>query len=129
MENNNVFNNSESSGSSVPDKIATLTRRLALLDDRYANLNQKSEFLEQNMIEVNKEIRKEIKLLNSDILELKRTMIQLGDKINIALKEFGLLAKKEDVTILSRYIEYLSPLNFVTKEEIQKIIDEKTKGI
>ena len=45
-------------------------------------------------------------------------------KINLLIKEITLSAKKEDVAVIKKYIEFWQPLNFVTPTQVEKIVRE-----
>ena len=49
----------------------------------------------------------------------------LKEKLSILGEENKLGATKEEVGVLQKYVNYWEPLNFVTRKEIDKIIDEK----
>jgi hypothetical protein len=49
----------------------------------------------------------------------------MKSKILMILKELQSGAKKEDIKVLQKYVDMWEPLNFVTRNEINEIIDEK----
>jgi len=63
--------------------------------------------------------------LTSDINELKKEVNEIKDKVLEIIKELQSGANKSDVDVLRKYIEMWEPMNFVTHNEVQEIIDEK----
>jgi hypothetical protein len=61
----------------------------------------------------------------TDLLEIKKTVRAMEDRIIMAIKELQMTARKEDVDVLKRYIEMWDPLRFVSTEQVDKLIDEK----
>jgi predicted nucleic acid-binding Zn-ribbon protein len=109
-----------------------LVARQRLLDERYSGLNNKIEIIEQNMISKNKKISGDIKELKIDLSKFKKEIDVLNDSVLKIINEIKLLARKEDVDILKKYLEYWKPANFVNREilesEIEKIRKEFMKN-
>ena len=94
-------------------------------EERYSELRKKSLLVEQNMLTNHKKAMTEIKTLQDEINELKRTMQAVEDKIITIIKELRLTARKEDIDIMKRYLDLWDPVKFVTNEQVEKIVDEK----
>lgn len=117
-------------GLSVPEgpsleQMNALTGRLRMNEERYGELRKKLLLVEQNMLSHHKKAMSEVRSLQSDLTELKRTLISVEDKIITIIKELQLTARKEDVGVLKRYMEYWDPVKFVTVDQMEKMIDEK----
>jgi len=81
--------------------------------------------IEQNMLSNHKKAMNEIKSLQSDFTEMRRTIQAVEDKIITIIKELRLTARKEDVDVLKRYLELWDPVKFITSDQVERIIDEK----
>ena len=101
-----------------------LTRRLRVIEERFANTRSKIEIDEKNMLNFHKKVNLDFKSINSEILELKNDIKEMRTEMSMIIKELQLAAKKEDVKVLEKYIEIWQPLNFVTKKEVERIIKE-----
>ncbi|MBS3098134.1 hypothetical protein J4209_05050 [Candidatus Woesearchaeota archaeon] len=101
--------------------------RLRILEERYTNLQTKTQITEQNMLSRNKLLSTEIKATNLDIHEIKRELIEIKDRILLLIKELQMCAKKEEVNVLEKYINLWEPVNFVTRNEVEDIINEISK--
>ncbi len=104
------------------NQINDVSRRLRILEERYTNIRRKGQVVEQNMLSENKKVNTEIKTVNSDISDLKRGIAELKSKMMLIVKELQLCAKKEDVQVLEKYINLWEPINFVTSNEVEKIV-------
>jgi hypothetical protein len=115
----------------VTQEVANVGRRLRTLEERTANLVRKGQIDEQNMLSGNKKVAEEIKALISDISEIKKMNNETHEHIRQIAEELRRCAKKEDVKVLQKYMDLWEPLNFVTRNEVEKIIqeilDKKTK--
>ena len=87
-------------------------------------MRQKVQLLDQNALEMYKKLLAEIQTNSDDVKELKRIMSDLQNKILLLIKELRLSAKKEDVDVMIKYMDLWQPQNFVTREQVEKIVHE-----
>jgi len=113
----------------ISNDVKELSRRLRTIEERYTNLQTKTQITEQNMLSRNKQITTEIKTINSEINEIKKEIIEIKDRILLLIKELQMCAKREEVKILDKYINLWEPVNFVTRNEVKDIIKETLEGI
>ena len=106
------------------DDISNISRRLRVVEERNTNMQNRMEIVEQNMISRHKQLTTEIKTLISENNELKKDLIEIKDRMLMLIKELQMSAKKEDVTILKKYMEMWEPVNFVTHNEVEELISE-----
>ena len=111
----------------ISNETKDIGRKLRALEERYSNLQTKSQITEQNMISRHKQVATDIKTINSDMIELKKEINDIKDKILLIIKEIQGFSKKEDVNVLERYINFWDPLKFVTRNEVKEIISEILK--
>ena len=111
--------------SGMTDQMNTLTARMRMQEERYSELRKKMLVIEQNMLSNHKKAMNEIKSLQSDFTEMRRTIQAVEDKIITIIKELRLTARKEDVDLLKRYLELWDPVKFITSDQVERIIDEK----
>ena len=106
----------------------SLGRRIRLLEEQLANLRRRVLVLDQNMLMGNKKNLNEVKSINSELMEFKKTMDELDNKLLLVIKELKLTAKKDEVDVLQKYINLWEPINFVTRTEVEKIIEDILAG-
>lgn len=109
----------------VSEEVEATINRLRVMEERYTNLQTELRVTEENMIRRGKKLTTDIKTLTLDINELRKEINEIKDKVLLIIKEMQSGAKKEDVTVLQKYIDMWEPMNFVTHKEVQEIIDEK----
>jgi len=108
----------------VLEQIGGVARRLRILESRYSDLNRKVDVTEKNMLGERKRLTRELKADDSDILELKKALNEITSKVDTIVADLKNFAAKEDVESLRKYIELWEPVNFVTREEVEKIVKE-----
>ena len=107
------------------EDVRLLSARLHLAEERYVDLRKKLQFIEQNMLSFQKKMHKELKILNDELAEIKRVQHEVESKIILLIKEIQLLASKEDVDVIQKYLQYWDPVRFATVEQVEKMLDER----
>ncbi len=110
--------------SSFNEQINALVRTIRILEERYSNLRKKTQLTDQNMLDDVKKISTEIKIINSDIEEIRKQLLEVNEKISLLFEQIQNSVKKEDLALLDRYLNLWSPLRFVTFDEAKKIIED-----
>lgn len=105
-------------------ELNSVSRKLRLLEDRYSNLHKKTTVSEQNLISYNKRQNNELKLVNQEMLELRRMIDSLDSKLLLIIKELKISAKKEEVELLKKYVNLWEPIKFVTRKEVETIVKD-----
>ena len=62
--------------------------------------------------------------MNLEITELKRSIEEIKEKIELIIREIPNLAAKDELDVLKKYIQMWEPLNFVTRDELDKRLKE-----
>jgi len=107
------------------EQLNAIAARVRISEERYGELRKMLLVVEQNMISNHKKAMNEVKSLQNEFNEIKRTISAVEDKIITIIKELRLTARKEDIDVLKRYLELWDPVKFITNEQVEKIIDEK----
>ena len=110
--------------SDVLSNLNELDRRLKMIEERYSDLNRKTELIDKNRLDERKIVIREIKTIDSDITEIKGEISALKNKVELMIKEFETFARKEDLAALKKYIDLWEPVNFATRNEVEKMIEE-----
>lgn len=108
----------------INKELSGMSRRLRMLEERNENLRKKISLVESNMLDTNKKVMAEVKTSASDLIEIKSDIKDIEAKMMLLIKEINLLAKKEEVDIIKKYMEFWQPLNFVTPTQVEKIVKE-----
>ncbi len=102
--------------------VANLSRRVKVIEGRYANIRKKTQVTDQNLLEWKQTLQREIDSLNQDITDLKRNLNEVAQKIEGMLQEVGKTASKYDIRVLEKYIDFWEPMAFCTAEDVKEIV-------
>ena len=108
----------------ITGDVNSLSRRLRLLEEGFTNMRRFFQITEENTIAKNKHYSAEIKTLASDIIEIRKELQELKDKLVMVIRELSVVARKEEVKVLEKYINLWNPVKFVTQNEVEQIINE-----
>lgn len=113
----------------ISNQMNNLSRRLKMIEERYTNIRNKTQMTDQNMLEFNKGTNRSLKTTNSELMELRKDFNDLKEKVKLIVKELKDTAKSDDLKLLEKYINLWEPVNFVTKNDVEKIVEEKISEI
>lgn len=113
----------------VVDKITkdvnTVGANLRILEERFSLMRSKGTTSEQGIIELERGLNKDLKSLNDQVNELKHELKDIFDKLRLIDSEMKNLTKKEDFKVVEKYLELWQPLEFITRNELEKLLEEK----
>ncbi len=104
------------------DQMRNLSRRLRVLEERYANQRKNMQVMEHNMLSDSKKLQTQMHSLQSDFDELKKQIYDIKQKFDLIAADLADTAKREDVIVLEKYINLWEPVNFVTRNEVERIV-------
>tara|TARA_Y100000031_G_C8188563_1_gene370222 strand:- start:580 stop:1011 length:432 start_codon:yes stop_codon:yes gene_type:complete len=105
---------------SLNSKVTETESRLRVLEERYGNIRKKTQLTDQNVLEFEKEFTQEMKVVMSDLTDLKRTLATSKEKLEAMTAELDKMASKYDLKVLERYLDLWQPLEFVQKPEMKQ---------
>jgi hypothetical protein len=123
-----VFGHDKKKGSEAEElmqELNVLGRRLRVLEEQYTNIRRKIQVTDQNMLTYHRKNVTELKTVNMDINELRRILDDMQNNLLLVIKELRLCAKKEEVSVLQKYINMWEPINFVSRKEVENIVEDK----
>ena len=116
---------SQADTSGMTEQVNLMAARMRVGEERYSELRKNSLVVEQNMLSNHKKAMNEVKSLQSEVNELRRSITAIEDKIITIIKELRLTARKEDIDVMKRYLDLWNPVKFITNDQVEKIVDEK----
>ena len=102
--------------------IGEIERRLRSLEEKYSNLERRSQVTEENMLSSNRKMKAEIKMGSEEISDLKAQIADINEKIKALVRELQGFARVEDVDVIRKYLNLIEPLGFVTQNEVERIV-------
>ena len=112
---------------SLSEDINNASRRLRTLEEGFTNLRRTLQVTEHNMLEKNKLFSTDIRALTSDINDIRKEIDEIKEKVIDIVGELEQTAKREEVKVLEKYINFWNPVKFVTQNEVEAIVKEILK--
>ncbi len=95
------------------------------LETKVNNLVREVNIIKNDFVKKNMSLRKEMKTLNEDMLEVKRNNESTVQKIDLIIKELKKTAGIEEVEVLKKYVDFWNPINFVTQRDVERVVETK----
>lgn len=111
----------------ISKNVNNIAASLKILEERYSNLRNRGQVSEQNLIDLEKEVTRDIKLVSEEVVELKRELDDIREKLRLISAEMKNLVNKNDFRVMEKYLDMWQPMNFVTRNELNKLLAQKKK--
>ena len=93
------------------------------LESKINNLLREVDVLKTDFIKRNNNLKKDLKVIGDEILELRHTQEKAQQKVDLVIKELKQTAGIEEVLTLRKYVEFWNPINFVTQRDLQREVE------
>ena len=120
----------EAPAASIADlsmQLNNISRRLRILEERYTATRKKTQDTDQTIFNFSKEVAADLKASHAGFVDFRREFYDLRDKVKLIVKELKECAKTDEVKVLEKYINLWEPVNFVTRNEVERLVDEKVE--
>ena len=101
-----------------------LNSRIHAVELRYTTMSQHLLVTNQNMIQQYKTTSKDTKAINDELKIIRDDLFKIKEIIKKMASEMSNFAKKTEIKVLEKYINLWNPMNFVTEDQIKKLIKE-----
>ena len=104
------------------NKTEEIMRRIRILEERYSGTRTKFQFLERSILKDSKDIYTELEGVKNSISSIKSEMSNLNESIQKMLDEIQGTVKKSELLTLAKYVNFWEPLQYLTREEAEKLL-------
>jgi 3'-phosphoadenosine 5'-phosphosulfate sulfotransferase (PAPS reductase)/FAD synthetase len=94
------------------------------LEERQRILKDRILLIGKNLVESKERNNKEILEIRKEVETIKQDIKRMADFLKSASAEFSKFARKDELQILSKQAKMFQPLNFVTKQELKRMLRE-----
>lgn len=129
QEHLSKHDSNESLLASVRTQLTDVSSRLKMLEERYNTLRKTVQLTEQNAIETEKNNFKELKLVSENMLEVKKTVQEVRDKIRLLEGEINNFVPRTEFKTVERYLSFWEPMDFVSRKEVNDFLRKKFKEL
>ncbi|MFA6462064.1 MAG: hypothetical protein WCV90_07410 [Candidatus Woesearchaeota archaeon] len=95
------------------------------LEGKVNNLTREMDLLKNNIVKKTEDMRKDLKDMNSELLEMRGEQQKSIEKMDLIIKELKQTAGIEEVLVLKKYIDLWNPMNFVTQRDLDRTVNAK----
>ncbi len=128
MSGTNIFNSSDKKSDEMfkekvdvqSKAILTVTQRQKDLESSLDIVSEKLEMLDHNSVSNSKKTNNDIKNIRDEIHDIKQEIKQIQEFNAKVVKQVKMMAGSDEVAKLEKYIDLWNPMDFVTREELEK---------
>ena len=110
-------------------KISNLNERTRLIEERLKQTREKIQVIDETFSSKIKDVKDAIADLNAQISTMRKELDEVKEILRRVVKELGNTAKLSDVKVLEKYINLIDITRFITKEDVEEIVEEKLKKL
>ena len=107
--------------------VADFSSHLNDLEEKMQLLRERVSILSQTLLKQNDRLNKDLSDIKSDLSRMKDENEKLKDVIDHIVFESSTFARKDEILSVQRYMKLFEPLNFVTEEEVKKMVSTMIK--
>lgn len=108
--------------------LTQILQRINSIEEKTKNNKNMLQLLSSNVISLKTDLRREVEKINRDLRSLKRDVERIKQNLDYVMEELPNLVRREEMKIIERFMKMWEPLKFVTKEDVERIIDKKIKS-
>lgn len=95
------------------------------LEIKVNSLVREVEVIKNDTIRKIDALKKDMSVSTDDLLELKREQLGFEQKMDLVVKELKQTAGREEVEVIKKYLDFWSPLHFVTQQDVARLVEER----
>ncbi|MCF7866081.1 hypothetical protein K9L67_00570 [Candidatus Woesearchaeota archaeon] len=112
---------------SLNKTLSEISSNLRILEDRYYNLRKKIQLTDQALLDTQRSFFKEKRILGDDLIQTKMVVQELSEQIDLMRLEIVDAVKQKDFKVLEKYLDLWDPMQFVTRKEVDDLIEENER--
>jgi len=112
----------------VQAEMVNVVSRLRLLEERHTNLQRKMHLIEEHYLSSAKEYKSEIKIMQSELLEVKRNVKEFSEVLDRLTRSLEDFATRDDVKLIEKYVNLLDPTNFISRAQLEGEVNRQVES-
>jgi len=108
----------------VGPQLTTLATRLKLTEERYNNLQKRHHLTEESLLSFEREIKTDLRVMTKQLVQVRQKVSEINTKVDMMLGELANVVQKHEFKVLENYLNLWQPMQFVTRDEAKRLIDD-----
>jgi len=109
-------------------RVNEVTKRLRMLEEQFSSLQERWDEREQGLIKKSADVDKKVDEQSRSFSSLVSDLLKVKMELKEIRKQMIKMAPNEKLEELEGFINMLSPMEAVTREEVRKIVQEMIVG-
>ena len=110
-------------------KLSEISERVRLLEERSKDTLENLHIVDETMERRTKNLKDSISDIRKELIQIRNEITQIRSILRRVISDLSNAARKSDVRVIEKYIELLDPTNLVTRDDVERIVEEKMKEV
>ena len=106
---------------------AEFNTKISSIEERHDMLKERLLLVSQSFLRQEERVGKEMSLLKEELRELRMDIDRMNENIQHLIRDSAEFARREELTVIEKYLKLWEPLKFVKEDEVKKMINDKLK--
>ncbi len=112
-----------------PDDLRKLFSWVKSVESKVIILRRELEVIKNDSARRMREVDTEMRSAASEVTGLKRELTKTNEQLGLVIKELKLTAGKDELMTIKKYLELWNPIKFTSKEEVERMIENKVEEL
>ena len=104
--------------------LTDFSSRVKTLEERYNLIRERFIVLAQSFVKQDRELRRELKLLESDFKEMRKLIENMREQNAHIISELSNFVRRDELQALEKYIKLWDPIKFVKENEVEAVVEK-----
>ena len=110
-------------------KLGEISERTRLLEERTKEMRENLHIVDETMERRTQNLKDSINDIRKELTQIRNQITQIRSIIRRIINDLSSTARKSDVRVIEKYIELLDPTSIVTRDDVERIVEEKLKEV
>ena len=116
-------------GEEIIKRFSDMNERLRLLEERLKHTHQKVQVIDETNVRKINEVSMKVKNIEEQLSTMRTDFEKTNEVLRRLAKDMSQSAKISDVKVLEKYINLVDITRLVTKEDVERYVDEYLQEI
>ncbi len=109
----------------IQEQVKTMLDTVRNIEARVTTMDKKIHIIETNLLDFKKKSNSEVKTIHTSILNNEKEISLVSKNVMKITADLNNFARVEEVGTIRKYLELWKPINFVTYNELDNVLDER----
>lgn len=95
---------------------------MKLAEDRYRNLQKRSQLTEDALLQFEKELRAQLRVVTQQVSGMRKKLMEISTTVDAMQGELKHVVQRHELKAIERYVDLWQPVDFITRDEAKRMM-------